>query len=138
MTALNLMRTALRGVMANKLRAALTTLGIVIGVASVIATLALGNGARAAVEATFRSLGANEIQITERKSFERGELASVGKQLTYEDGLHLAAEIEQVDRVDMTVQGNARVRFGRNTLDMSYLGATADLLRSQLASGEVQ
>ena len=138
MTALNLMRTALRGVMANKLRAALTTLGIVIGVASVIATLALGNGARAAVEATFRSLGANEVQISERKSFDRGELSSVGKQLTYEDGLHLAAEIEEVDRVDMTVQGNARVRFGRNSLDMSYIGATADLLRSQLASGEVQ
>ncbi len=138
MTALNLMRTALRGVMANRLRAALTTLGIVIGVASVIATLALGNGARAAVEATFRSLGANEIQITERKSFERGELSSVGKQLTYEDGLHLAVEIEAVDRVDMTVQGNARLRFGRNAVDMSFTGSTADLLRSQMASGEVQ
>lgn len=138
MTAINLMRTALRGVMANKLRAALTTLGIVIGVASVIATLALGNGARAAVEATFRSLGANQIQITERKSFERGELTSVGKKLTYDDGLHLKAEIKEIDRVDMTVQGNARVRFGRNALDMSYLGATADLLRSQLASGVVQ
>ncbi len=42
----HLILTALRGVSANKLRAALTMLGIIIGVASVIAMLALGNGAR--------------------------------------------------------------------------------------------
>jgi putative ABC transport system permease protein len=138
MTALNLLRSALRGVMANKLRAALTTLGIVIGVASVIATLALGNGARAAVEATFRSLGANEIQIFEKKSFDNGEFASVGKKLTYEDGLNMRAEIDAIDRVDMLVNGNGRVRFGRNTLDMTFTGITADALRSVLASGEVQ
>ena len=51
MTPANVLRTAYRGLAANKLRAALTMLGIVIGVASVMAMLALGNGARAAVEA---------------------------------------------------------------------------------------
>ena len=45
MSLLDLLRTALRSVSANKLRAALTMLGVVIGVASVIAMLALGNGA---------------------------------------------------------------------------------------------
>lgn len=138
MTPLNLLRTALRGVMANKLRAALTTLGIVIGVASVIATLALGNGARAAVEATFRSLGANEIQLFEKKSFENGKMTSVGKTLTYEDGLYLRSKIDDIERVDLSVSGSGRVRFGRNTLDMSFAGVTADWLRSMLATGEVQ
>ena len=52
MSLIDLLRTALRSVSANKLRAALTMLGVVIGVASVIAMLALGNGARAAVDAT--------------------------------------------------------------------------------------
>ena len=63
MSLFDLLRTALRSVSANKLRAALTMLGVVIGVASVIAMLALGNGARAAVDATFQSLGANQIQV---------------------------------------------------------------------------
>jgi len=44
MTLFNLLKTALRGLTANKLRAALTALGVIIGVASVIATLAPGNG----------------------------------------------------------------------------------------------
>lgn len=138
MTPVNLLRTALRGVLANKLRAALTTLGIIIGVASVIATLALGNGARAAVEATFKALGANEIQLFEKKSFEDGKLESVGQILTYEDGLRLSREVAQVDRVDMSVGGSARIRYGRNTLDMRFSGITADALRSLIADGQVQ
>src|SRR5829696_6987312 len=75
MSLTDLLRTALRSVAANKLRAALTMLGVVIGVASVIAMLALGNGARAAVEATFKSLGANQIQIGQRFSMQDGEFA---------------------------------------------------------------
>ncbi len=63
MTIFNTLRTALRGITGNKLRAGLTTLGIIIGAASVITMLALGNGARAAVEANFRYLGADHIQI---------------------------------------------------------------------------
>ncbi len=46
MTFVNAVKTALLGLATNKLRSGLTTLGIIIGVASVIAMLALGNGAR--------------------------------------------------------------------------------------------
>ena len=63
---LNLIKTAARGLGSNKLRAFLTTLGIIIGTASVIAMLALGNGARAAVEASFRSLGSDQVSIAAR------------------------------------------------------------------------
>jgi ABC-type antimicrobial peptide transport system permease subunit len=138
MSFLNLLRTALRGALANKLRAALTTLGIVIGVASVIAMLALGTGARAAVESAFRSLGADEVQIFEKKVFENGEFKSIGQQLTHEHGVNMPYEVEQVDRVDMTVSGAGRVRYQRSTLDMNYTGVTADALRSIIAAGEVQ
>ena len=62
----------MRNVAANKLRAVLTMLGVVIGVASVIAMLALGNGARAAVDATFQSLGANQIQLGQRFAMKDG------------------------------------------------------------------
>ena len=47
----------------NRMRSALTVLGIVIGVAAVIATLAIGQGARAAVQAQIRALGANTLSV---------------------------------------------------------------------------
>lgn len=138
MTFINVLRTALRGVMSNKLRAILTTLGIVIGVVSVISMLALGNGAKAAVEATFRSLGADEVDVYEKKVMEDGEFKPFGKTLSYEDGLLMPQELDLVDRVDIMVSGSGRVRFSRNTVELTFSGVTADALRSLLASGEVQ
>jgi putative ABC transport system permease protein len=130
--------TALRGIAANKLRATLTALGIIIGVASVIATLALGNGARAAVEASFRHLGSDEIQISAKKAIEDGELVPYGQPLTYEDGLSMSTMVELVDRVDMWVQGKAKVRHGQNVLDLVITGSTADAPVSLVAGGQMQ
>ena len=130
--------TALRGVAANTLRAALTALGIIIGVASVIATLALGNGARAAVEESFRDLGSDEIQISAKKAIEDGALVPYGKPLTYEDGLLMSTRVELVDRVDMWVQGKAKVRHGQNVQDVVVTGSTADAPLSLIAGGRMQ
>src|SRR5512140_2209807 len=101
MTILNSFRTALHGLSGNKLRAVLTALGVIIGVASVIATLALGNGARAAVEANFRFLGSDQIQIDSKLQFNdnSGETKLVGKKLSYEDGLLIPDNARLVDRI---------------------------------------
>jgi putative ABC transport system permease protein len=134
----NTVMTALRGVAANKLRAALTALGIIIGVASVIATLALGNGARAAVEASYRDLGSDEIQISAKKAIEDGELVPYGEPLTYEDGLLMPKMVELVDRVDIWVQEKAKIRHGQNVLDVVVTGSTADAPVSLIAGGQMQ
>ncbi|HSB03112.1 MAG TPA: ABC transporter permease [Anaerolineales bacterium] len=134
----DLLRTSLRGVSANKLRAVLTMLGIIIGVASVIAMLALGNGARAAVEDRFRSLGANQVQISTQMAFDNDELVAAGKELTYEDGLLMPGEVELVSRVDMSINAQGKARFGRATLDTSISGVTASALESIVSAGEVQ
>ncbi|HVN55545.1 MAG TPA: ABC transporter permease [Anaerolineaceae bacterium] len=134
----NSLLTAFRGMSANKLRAGLTTLGIVIGVASVIVMLALGNGARAAVDSNFRFLGADEVQIFERKTFDNGQVKSVGKILSYEDGLQMASEVEQVKGVEMSVSNSAKLRHGRNTLDLTFNGVTAESIDTIVASGQVQ
>ena len=134
----NTFLTALRGVAANKLRAVLTALGVIIGVASVIATLALGKGARAAVEASFRYLGSDEIQINAKKAIEDGDLVPYGKPLTYEDGLLMSRSVELVDRVDMFVEGKAKVRHGRIVLDTVVTGLTPDAPVSLIAGGQVQ
>jgi putative ABC transport system permease protein len=134
----DLMRTAWRGVSANKLRAALTMLGIIIGVASVIAMLALGNGARAAVESRFRFLGANQVQISTQMAFDNDELVTAGKELTYEDGLLMPGEVELVSRVDMAVNAPAKARYGRATLDITISGVTGYALESVASAGTVQ
>ena len=134
----DLLRTSLRGVSANKLRAVLTMLGIIIGVASVIAMLALGNGARAAVESRFRSLGANQVQISTQMAFDNDELVTAGKELTYEDGLLMPGEVELVSRVDMSINAPVKARFGRATLDLTVLGVTGYALESAVSAGEVQ
>src|SRR5512136_1615200 len=112
MSFLNTLFTAIRGITTNKLRTALTTLGIIIGVASVIVTLALGSGARAAVDANFRFLGSDQIQIDTELMLDNGEMKVAGKTLTYEDGLGLPEAASLVDRAEMTVRGSGKVRRG--------------------------
>ena len=138
MSLADLLRTSLRGVSANKLRATLTMLGIIIGVASVIAMLALGNGARAAVESRFRFLGANQVQISTQMAFDKDELVAAGKELTYEDGLLMPTEVELVERVDMSIDAQVKARFGRATLDTPVSGVTGSALDSVVSSGQVQ
>jgi putative ABC transport system permease protein len=138
MSLTDLLRTALRSVSANKLRAALTMLGVVIGVASVIAMLALGNGARAAVNATFQSLGANQIQIGQRFEMQDGEMQPMGEQLSFLDGLDLAATIPLVERVEMSVSKTLKARFGQNSIEINAIGTTFDAIEGIASSGEVQ
>ncbi len=138
MSLLNTVLTALRGITGNALRTVLTTLGIVIGVASVIATLALGNGARAAVNANFRFLGSDQIQIDQNLEWKNGPMQAAGKTLTYEDGLGMPAAAPLVDRVEMSVGGTAKLRYGRQTEDLSFQGTDAGQLLSVIAQGQVQ
>src|SRR4030095_10032025 len=119
MSLIDLLRTAFRSVSANKLRAALRMLGVFIGVCSVIAMLALGNGARAAVDATFASLGANQIQIGQRFSMQEGEFKPAGKKLTFSEGLEMASDISLIERVEMSVSKTVKARFGKNTVEIN-------------------
>jgi putative ABC transport system permease protein len=80
-------RSALQSLVVNKLRSALTMLGVIIGVASVIAMVAVGNGASAQVQSTILSLGSNLITVTPGNLTEAG-LRGAGAQsqnLTFED-----------------------------------------------------
>jgi len=128
MQVVDVLGTALGGVTENKLRATLTTLGIIIGVASVITMLALGNGARAVVEQRFRFLGSDEVEIRVRYEIDEGEMVPGGAPLTYGDGLEMAENVPLVDRVEMSVSGAAKVRRGRSVLEISLSGVMAHLL----------
>lgn len=127
MTPWNSLKTAYRGLVTNKLRASLTALGIILGVASVIAMLALGNGARVAVESRFKNLGSDTIQIGVKQDLEDGQMQEVGEKLTYEDGLKMPAEVPAVKSVEMTAVRSVKLRYGRNIVDVAATGTTADI-----------
>ena len=134
----DLFRTALRSLTANALRAILTMLGVVIGVASVIAMLALGNGARAAVDATFQFLGANQIQIGQKFSMQDGDFKPTGQKLTYTDGLEMSEAAPLVERVDMSVDKPLRARHGRNTGEINARGTTSQAVEALASAGDLQ
>jgi putative ABC transport system permease protein len=72
LTLLDDLKSAIRGLSANKLRSALTVLGIMIGVGAVIILVAVGNGSSQAVQNRFKALGTNTITIVNRGRFGRG------------------------------------------------------------------
>ena len=91
----------------NRLRSGLTTLGVVIGVAAVIAMVALGNGARASVERTLKSAGTSIVEVSAGNFVRGGESMNIASglgaatTLTRDD----AAAIRDLDNVEHVAAG---------------------------------
>src|SRR5437868_9907729 len=73
-------RSALQSIIVNKLRSALTMLGVIIGVASVIAMVAVGNGASIQVQQQVLSLGSNLVTVTPGNQSSDAGLRGAGAQ----------------------------------------------------------
>ena len=133
----DMLSTSLKGVAENGLRTFLTTLGIIIGVASVISVLALGNGARVKVDRQFRSLGSDEVNISARNKIDDGETVLFGEKLSYSDGLEMVDNVPLVDRIDLSVGGSVKIRRERILLEASLNGAIAHLLATWASAKEL-
>jgi putative ABC transport system permease protein len=92
------LRVALRAILRNKLRAFLTTLGIVIGVGAVIAMMAIGAGAKAQVEQTFAAMGTNLLIILPGSTSSGGVKGGYGSMptLTWDDLAAIRSEVSTV------------------------------------------
>ncbi len=122
------LRVAARALRRNKLRSALTTLGIIIGVGAVIAMVNIGGGAKAQVEAQVASLGQNVILIFSG-SFTRGGAHSGwggAGTLTVEDAQAIAREVPAVLYVSPEVRTVAQVATGNQNWNTQVLGTGAD------------
>jgi putative ABC transport system permease protein len=122
-------KLAWRALARNPLRASLTMLGVVIGVAAVVATLAIGQGARASVQAQIASLGSNVIMLFPGTG--PGSGGSRGAQgssstLTLEDVEAIARECPSVDRVAWSVRAGGQVIYGNNNWQTGLVGTTED------------
>jgi putative ABC transport system permease protein len=125
MPLLELFLTALDTLRANKVRAVLTTLGVIIGVLSVILLVSLGEGAKEYLSNTFAGLGSNIVQVSpgrrETKGFGAPPVGAVHK-LTREDELSLRHRAMTLDGVSGVVNGGGAVRFLNRRRDSLILG----------------
>jgi putative ABC transport system permease protein len=116
---------ALRGLASNKLRSALTVLGIVIGVAAVIAMLAIGRGAQNSISSSIESIGTNLLYITSGNRNVR-DLRNP-KPLTISDALALADPTNApfILRVAPVIQGRGDVSYSGESTNTGIYGVTA-------------
>ncbi|MGO9451960.1 MAG: ABC transporter permease [Candidatus Binataceae bacterium] len=122
---------AARALKRNKLRAALTMLGIFIGVAAVIAMVAVGDGARASVQEQIQSLGTNLIVILPGATTSNGVRAGNGSNstLTVGDADAIRKEARSVSLVSYMDRQVSQVESGNRNWSTSISGTTADYLK---------
>ncbi len=120
------MRIALRALRVNRLRSALTMLGIIIGVAAVIAMVAVGSGATARIEAQIQSIGSNIIMVLPGSLTTGGMRLGSGASvtLTEDDAKAIAAECPAVAAVAPVVRSGVQVVYGNNNWATSAQGTT--------------
>jgi putative ABC transport system permease protein len=121
-------RVALRALRVNKLRSALTMLGIIIGVGAVIAMVGVGAGAQARVAEQIQSLGSNLIIVLSGSTTSGGIRLGQGSQLTIteEDSLAIAREIPAVQAAAPSMRGTAQVVYGNLNWATGIQGVTPD------------
>ena len=130
MTFASLLSLGVQALNRNRMRSALTVLGIVIGVAAVIATLAIGQGARAAVQAQIRGLGANTLTVVPGTVTAGGARSGMGSitTLTPDDALAIKRECSAVEAVAPGVRTVAQLVWGDQNWSTQVQGTTADFV----------
>lgn len=113
----------------NKVRTGLTVLGIVIGIASVIVMIAIGNGSQKAIQESIQSIGSNllTIQPGKQRSFGGGPQQSMGsaESLTRDDASAIEKTIPGIAAVAPTASGNQQIIAEGNNAQSSVTGVTS-------------
>ncbi|MEN9799680.1 MAG: hypothetical protein RL653_3377, partial [Pseudomonadota bacterium] len=112
MNPLQVLRVALRALLRNKMRSFLTALGVIIGVAAVIAMVAIGEGARAKVEEAFASMGSNLLIVMPGTTTSGGAHGGFGSAstLTWDDLAAIRKELPAVRHAAALLRTGAQVQ----------------------------
>jgi len=124
------LRIAIRALRVNKMRALLTMLGIIIGIAAVIAMVAIGAGASKVISDQIASMGSNLLLVLPGSTTSGGLRTGSGgtPTLTYDDAKAIKAECPSVAEVAPTVRGTAQVVYGNQNWSTIVLGTTPEML----------
>ena len=143
MNVINLFKIALRAIAANKLRSFLTMLGIIIGVASVIAMLAIGQGSKQSIQANIAEMGSNMIMI--RPGQDKGPGGARGdasemQSLKLRDYETLCEQAKYLAAVSPSVSAAGQFIYGNNNTPSTVYGISPDYMeirRLKVEDGEM-
>jgi len=123
-------RIALRALQVNRMRSALTMLGIIIGVAAVIAMVGVGAGATARIQDQIQSIGSNLIIVLPGSISANGVRLGSGAvaTLTQDDAKAIAADCPSVGAVAPSVRGGVQVVYGNSNWATNAQGVTPDFM----------
>ncbi len=131
MNGTNLFKIALRAIFSNKMRSFLTALGIIIGVASVIAMLAIGQGSKRSIKKQISEMGSNMIMIQPGADKGPGgarQDASSMQTLKIEDFEHIRDEAKYISAISPTVNSSGQFVNGNNNAPSTLYGVNLDYL----------
>ncbi len=139
---LNLFKIAWKAIVLNKVRTFLTMLGIIIGVGSVIAMLAIGEGSKESIKTQISSMGSNMVTIRPGADMRGGVRmdASEMQSLTLSDFNTLKATAQNITAISPLVNGSGQAINGSNNWPTSIYGITPEYLTIkvwELSSGSI-
>ena len=128
MTLLMIIRVAFRALVRNKMRAALTMLGIIIGVSAVIAMVSIGQGASASVQAQIESIGTNLLFVSAQAQNVGGVRSGAGdtgnQNLTVDDLEAIKREVPSVSMVTPSVNARSQLVAGNMNWNTNVTGVS--------------
>jgi putative ABC transport system permease protein len=138
MNVTNLFKIAFRAIAANKLRSFLTMLGIIIGVASVITMLAIGQGSKKSIQSQIAEMGSNMIMIQPGADMRGGvrQDASSMETLKLTDYQSIKDNCKYISAISPTVNSSGQFIYGNNNTPSSIYGVIPDYLTIRQLSVE--
>ena len=132
-------RLGLKTLAANKIRTVLSMLGILIGVAAVVAMLALGKGAQKSIEGQLASLGSNLLVLRAGSIRISGVAQQAGSvtRMTNDDAVHLKSAIPEINDVASTVNDRGQVTYNNKNWNTAVNGVSPSYSRMRASQPEV-
>lgn len=123
-----LLKQSIRSLLSNKIRTALSALGIMIGVAAVIATVAIGNGAKAAIEEKLSRLGTNLLMLMPQRRSSGGVAQARGQasRLSDTDAQAIREQIAHITGASGTVNRKGQLKAGNLNWNSNIQGVETD------------
>ena len=123
-----ILRLSFASLRANKLRSALTMLGIVIGVGAVIAMVALGTGAQQSVKERIAKLGTTLLQVNPQRVAQGGVQIDNAKRMTMDDVKLLEERGTKIVAIQPQQDSRLMVQWGRQNSNSSVVGTTPNFI----------
>ena len=129
MSPLTLAKNAIRALLRNRMRTFLSVLGIVIGVAAVIAMVAMGEGSRISIKEQMTSMGSNAIIIMPNRDRRGGVQMESSEMLEEADVIAIREQATYIDGVSPMVTVGGQAIVGNNNSPTTLSGISADYLK---------